>query len=491
MDTLNRIAKYILIEYSDQPNLQNLKTNATKTFAEWVRTYLDKDYSKDSILNSENIEDEVKLGLIKDSLKKLIQDEGFKNELEAKFIASTKNRQTETQQTMQNVVKDSKVEVKGNVDIGQKGTSTNTQTEGVRNAILNSDIKTGGDFRLGDDVSSENPKTGVFINKNYQINTPLGTAPLKSSSSEATVFQHGYALLVGVGADLEGTVHDAKNLASLLTDINIAAYPPEQVEVLTEAQASKSSILMALDRLIEKANKDPEATVIILYSGHGGRIRKSGEYKYYLYPNDYMKSRDKDLLISGEVFSKKIEKIQSKKLLLLLDCCHAQGIPVTKNEEVGEETQASNKALIEMLAKGEGRIYVASSEDDQYSYATSKGSLFTDAVIEALKGVNSLGANGKVHVLDVLQYLIYIIPKRTKENRKKQSPFINKIENLSADFFICQYNHATAKSIKNRQDVNTENILNDTSTILDQIINNYGNIKKQLNIQTNHGPIHL
>lgn len=83
-------------------------------------------------------------------------------------------------------------------------------------------------------------------------------------------FSHGYGLLIGVGNDLPITVEDATALFKLLVDPDYAAYPQEQFALLTEDGATCARILAAFDQLIEQTRKEPEATVIVYYSGHGG-----------------------------------------------------------------------------------------------------------------------------------------------------------------------------------------------------------------------------
>ena len=55
-------------------------------------------------------------------------------------------------------------------------------------------------------------------------------------------FQQGHALVIGVGADLENTVVDAKGVAEILRDPERCAYPTSQVHLLTEGQATRDGI---------------------------------------------------------------------------------------------------------------------------------------------------------------------------------------------------------------------------------------------------------
>jgi len=147
-----------------------------------------------------------------------------------------------------------------------------------------------------------------------------------------TTFLNGYALLIGVGADLPVTVKDATALHDVLIDSRRAAYLPNQVTLLTETTATRQHILAGFDQLIEQVNQSPDTTAIVYYSGHGGRIQSTQEY--FLVPYGYNPARRSESAISGTEFTRKIEAIQSQKLIVLLDCCHAGGVPVLK--EPGE-----------------------------------------------------------------------------------------------------------------------------------------------------------
>ncbi|HDN25565.1 MAG TPA: caspase family protein [Thioploca sp.] len=87
-------------------------------------------------------------------------------------------------------------------------------------------------------------------------------------------FTKGHALIVGVGADLPGTVNDAEGLANILKDEGRCAYLPKQVHLLTDEKANRDSVLTALDELAQST--DDESAVIIYYSGHGYQQGNTG-----------------------------------------------------------------------------------------------------------------------------------------------------------------------------------------------------------------------
>lgn len=256
-------------------------------------------------------------------------------------------------------------------------------------------------------------------------------------NKEDAVFSNGYALLIGVGADLPVTVKDATSLSDLLVDPKRAAYMREQVYLLTETGADRSHILGAFDELITQVEKNPEASVIVYFSGHGGRIERiGGASEYFLVPYGYEPSRLRKTTISGQEFTDKIEAIKAKKLVVLLDCCHAGGIPALKAP--GEKVINSSlpAELLNALEGGSGRVVIASSHDNEYSYTGVPYSVFTSCLVEALQGKGTRDEDGFARILDVMSYLFKEIPSRTSGS---QHPFVNKVLDLSENFPLCYY----------------------------------------------------
>src|SRR4051794_27976129 len=103
-------------------------------------------------------------------------------------------------------------------------------------------------------------------------------------------FTGGRALVVGVAnypnvRMLPVTVlDDARDVAALLRSQDHCAYPPDNVEVLLDSQATAVGIRAGLKRLEQDAR--PEDTVVVFFSGHGGRLRSEPDAGTYLIPFD-------------------------------------------------------------------------------------------------------------------------------------------------------------------------------------------------------------
>ena len=120
----------------------------------------------------------------------------------------------------------------------------------------------------------------------------------------AEKFTKGYALIIGVGADLPCTIDDAKGLADIFKDETRCAYPSEQVYLLTSTNATRDSVLAALDDLTKST--DDESTVIISFSGHGYRVTTTTGKAFYLMTYGYDVTRLYQTAISGAELTEKI-----------------------------------------------------------------------------------------------------------------------------------------------------------------------------------------
>lgn len=268
-------------------------------------------------------------------------------------------------------------------------------------------------------------------------------------------FTHGYALLIGVGNDLPVTVKDATVLHDLLIDPARAGYPATQVALLTEQKADRESILTAFDKLIQQVNNDPDATVIVYFSGHGGVFRSPAHStEYFLVPYGYDPEHRENTAVSDHEFTRYIEAIEARKLIVLLNCCHAGGVPLLKSAGTTFEKSPVPPSLLQALQAGSGHVVVASSQDQEASYTGAPYSVFTTCLIEALSGKAAVKKDGMARILEVLAYLFDQVPRRTED---KQHPFVNKVLNLDENFPLCYYAGGD-KSIPGEAALNQSNL---------------------------------
>lgn len=254
-------------------------------------------------------------------------------------------------------------------------------------------------------------------------------------------FEHGYALLIGIGPtpnaphlSLAVPEKDTIALAQLLIDQERCGYLPGNVRVLTNDLADLDQIRREFKWLERIVKSDKDATAIVYFSGHGVRWREnSTNDRYGLIPSDIRIDQD-GYPIEGTVlwsteFADLLESIDAKRLLVLIDACHAEGMTSKDDNNLlfphGLQKSPPPLNLLENLQAGQGRAVISSCTGEQQSYILPDGSLslFTHHLLEALRGVGS-SADTEIRVSDILQYVGRAVPL-TAQNRfqREQTPF--------------------------------------------------------------------
>jgi len=245
------------------------------------------------------------------------------------------------------------------------------------------------------------------------------------------LFTHGYAVVIGMGADLPVTITDAQGVAALVRDPARCACPPEKLQLLTGPGARRADVLQALDKLAEQVKADPDATAVVYFSGHGTETPG-----YYFLPYGYNTADLPGTAVSGAEFTDKLRAIQARKLLVLLDCCKAGGIGDAKDPSALSFPQSpAPPGMFDALKAGGGRVLIASSRKDEFSYTGAPYSVFTDELLKALAGYGAFERDGYARVLDTAMWVGRKVPARTGE---KQNPII-KVSNLEDNFTLAYY----------------------------------------------------
>lgn len=249
-------------------------------------------------------------------------------------------------------------------------------------------------------------------------------------------FVHGYALLIGVGQcaepkfSLPVTVKDMQALRQSLIDPALCAYPDndQHIRLLHDQGATRLAILDGLTWLNAQATADPEATVIVYYSGHGWLETDSDHY--YLIPHDFDAYEWRETALAADDFNHALHQIPAKRLLVILDCCHAAGMATAKGETAdvrlpkGVIPTADPKGLIDALKQGEGRVVFTSCRGEQSSWIRpdSDLSVYTHHLIEALQGAASQAGATEVTVFDLANHLGKAVPQSAADMGKQQNP---------------------------------------------------------------------
>ncbi len=231
------------------------------------------------------------------------------------------------------------------------------------------------------------------------------------------LFDHGRALVVGVANYPnarklpEHVLDDARDLAGLLRSSEYCGYPASQVETLLDDQAKAEDIRAGLTRLAQSAGTND--TVVVFFSGHGGRIEAGPGEGTYLIPFDYDPKRLRDTAISAVELTRLLSVIKAGRLVVLLDACHSAGAGDVKTLDPSEQLKAGfDNKTYSSLAEGAGRVIMASSRSTEVSLVLPgmKNSLFTHYLLEALKGAASGQEDRLIRVFEVFKYVSDKVP---------------------------------------------------------------------------------
>lgn len=252
-------------------------------------------------------------------------------------------------------------------------------------------------------------------------------------------FKDARALFIGISdythpryGKLPVTVLDTQAIVAILTDPVRCGYPPGNVQVCTGEQATVTYIRSALQTLAQSTTA--QSTVFIYFSGHGGRALENGAWRTYLCPREADPDDLAHTAIPGDKFSTLLAAIPTQKMLVILDACHSGG---SADLKAADGTTVWKAGLpddyYEALSQGSGRVVIASSKEDQYSYVRKQGdlSLFTWHLHEALSGKAAVRGDGLIHVLDVFHY----VNEAVQADEPKQVPIL-KVKDLDLNFPI-------------------------------------------------------
>lgn len=135
--------EYILQAFSKNEKAKQFKNDFISAFIDWVRPiFLEDDPTAKVVLEMDGAE-AVKKEIIANKLSVLLKDEQFRQELEEWIEQLETNTIKE-----KGIVRDSELEIDGDVNIGDQGATSNTHWD-RKNIVESSKIK-GKKFNLGD-----------------------------------------------------------------------------------------------------------------------------------------------------------------------------------------------------------------------------------------------------------------------------------------------------------------------------------------------------
>ncbi|WP_130734903.1 caspase family protein [Flavobacterium sp. J27] len=157
-----------------------------------------------------------------------------------------------------------------------------------------------------------------------------------------------YAPIGPGGPDLNGCIHDARDMANTLV---ICGFEPKNIRILTNQNATKSNIINYLKWLVSTNKKGD--SLVFYYSGHGTRVANMSDdleldgLDEAICPHDYKTAG----VLKDDDFKAIFDTLQTGvNLDVFFDCCHSgSGTRRIKFDEFNNLTNETPRYIEPML----------------------------------------------------------------------------------------------------------------------------------------------
>lgn len=275
----------------------------------------------------------------------------------------------------------------------------------------------------------------AFLTAAYPILSLAGTGPdaesgdrgigaLGPKAEETQIKGKRYAVIIGVGdyqddkiPDLDFAGNDALLVYETLTNPRLCGYPPEQVKLLLDRDATYVNIKSAIGTWLAQVTEKND-TAIIFFAGHGGTESDlSGQAadnlnRYWLCVDSNPSNLYGTALNNREVVEM-LARVRCETKITFLDSCYSGGSVTTRGEaDVLKDLQ------------GKGNIVIASSTGNQKSLELTelRHGLFTHFLVEALKGKGKRSEGSYVLLDDVWNHIKKNVEKTARSLNRVQTP---------------------------------------------------------------------
>jgi len=219
------------------------------------------------------------------------------------------------------------------------------------------------------------------------------------------------ALLIGVGeyqnpdANLPGIDKDIRMMQEA---VGLMGFESSQVKVVQDSEATLRGIEQAIeDWLISGVTGNDR--VLFYFSGHGAQIYdKSGDEKdevdEVLVAHDVKAERGtlKNVFLDDK-FGELLSRVTAEEIFVFIDACHSGSATKSIDFITGEvpkffhykgmPAMTKGNFAVEQVSDKGNYIAISACRDDEKALATNKGSLFTQAILNTVKGKNRLTVN--------------------------------------------------------------------------------------------------
>ena len=227
---------------------------------------------------------------------------------------------------------------------------------------------------------------------------PTPTAPEPSRSRSKTGRER--ALVIGISnypvpiPSLPAVANDVREMATLLGS-DKGQFPAQNVLRLTDAEATSEKVIEAIESTFAKVQ--PDDPVFAYMAGHGA---VDGGYYYFLAHD----TTAQGIAIDGVPLKRlkaAFDSSPSQRAFMWLDFCHSGGIIPRDIGVEPDDREVISRAL--EVVQGQGKLIVAACTPGQKAYELGAHGLFTEALLNGLKG--DAANKGEVTINSLFDYI--------------------------------------------------------------------------------------
>jgi formylglycine-generating enzyme required for sulfatase activity len=207
---------------------------------------------------------------------------------------------------------------------------------------------------------------------------------------------------------------DAHSLYMFFSEHFAGRISPDHFRLLINEQATRGRVLQALSETLRLAQ--PEDLVVISLAVHG--LPDAAGNDLYFLAHDTDPNYPEDRAISQYDLIKQIQRSKARKIVLMLDACHAGSFgnfPLAMRSASSAEV---NRMLATLGQVQDGIVVLTSSSAAEQSQEGEKfcggHGAFTCALLEGLKGKGDSDRNGLVQIRELFDFTYREVKELTK-----------------------------------------------------------------------------
>ena len=237
------------------------------------------------------------------------------------------------------------------------------------------------------------------------------------SKTKTAEYHHGLGEFYLLSIGMDNWTKDATMISDLFK--GKLKYRENKIYLLNQNDGpTKDEVIDVFEsKLIPKITE--KDTLVIYYSGHGGRGTKDDEEFRFCTKGAYLYCSE---------FKALVKRIRTKRVLLVIDACFAGAMPALKSKD--KSTDSFDAGDLQAFLKSTGKVIMTSASSSLLSPGTSA---FSHAFDECVRSAVD-AKDGKI--MEVSPFSIFAEVDKTMKKSGKQDPLPRFTADETANFEI-------------------------------------------------------